>query len=671
MPKKHEFTEFERGEIIGLWKGGHSERNISEILDFPKSTIHDTITDYKNSEKISAAPRSGRPPKLAERDVRRIVRIVKKDRQQSLDEITKKFNDGLPSPVCNSIVKHILHSEGYFGRTGKRKPLVSEANRKKRLDWCCERKEWDTEWDSIIWSDESRFLLFQNDAHHWVWRKPHKKYDVNCLIPTVKSGNQGVMPAQSPDLNLIEHLWDVLERKVRAHKPHPKNIRELMVVLEEKWNNIEPEILINLVDSMPRRVQAVLDSREILADSGRLQQFRTRKGSAISICTVGTLPLRLFIISDELEITLERVLNLLKMILLSNVFYGCEPQVRPIVFLTDDLSAERNTLKLCWSQGICLLYIFYVLQAFWRWLHDLKHCIKKEDRLFIISKIKEILYSSLFSEKNMHYSKFKEKFYCSYLLLQKHFELLWKHRQSWALSFRTLFLLELNSEIGVCTCPVGMNSAPCKHQKAVAMKFHISMFNFIPSLTANDHKIYSYIAFGCVAKNNSFYASLRAGPIPQDQESDSLFINNGTEWKKLEENREPEKETNEINDNSAIDIILEEIRVDYENGGPHLRTALDKFAERYTAAKSKSIPKLCSFLYDLNRDLDQVRSGSMIRVQVESIRRRKTEKSGSKKRELLEEKENLDPQIIPSRKKKKTGKKEHNLSLHIDENRTN
>ncbi|GES84202.1 hypothetical protein GLOIN_2v1883854 [Rhizophagus clarus] len=233
------------------------------------------------------------------------------------------------------------------------------------------------------------------------------------------------------------------------------------------------------------------------------------------------------------------------------------------------------------------------------------------------------------------------------------------------------FFYIVNSKIGVCTCLVGMNGAPCKHQGAVVMKFHISMFNFIPSLMANDRKIYSYIALGCVAKNNSFYASLRAGPIPQDQESNSLFINNGTEWKKLEENREPEKETNEINDNSAIDTILEEIRVDYENGGPHLRTALDKFAERYTAAKSKSIPKLCSFLYDLNKDLDQVSSGSMIRVQVESIRRRKTEKSGSKKRELLEEKENLDLQIIPSRKKKKTGKKEHNLSLHIAENRTN
>ena len=36
-------------------------------------------------------------------------------------------------------------------------------------------------------------LLFQNDAHHWVWHKLHEKYDVNCLILTVKSGNQRVI----------------------------------------------------------------------------------------------------------------------------------------------------------------------------------------------------------------------------------------------------------------------------------------------------------------------------------------------------------------------------------------------------------------------------------------------------------------------------------------------
>ncbi|CAB4443023.1 unnamed protein product [Rhizophagus irregularis] len=64
-------------------------------------------------------------------------------------------------------------------------------------------------------------------------------------------------------------------------------------------------------------------------------------------CAAGTLPLGVLITSDESEIILEKVLNLLKMILPSYTFYGCGPQVGPIVFLTDDSSAERNVLELC------------------------------------------------------------------------------------------------------------------------------------------------------------------------------------------------------------------------------------------------------------------------------------------------------------------------------------
>ena len=33
-----------------------------------------------------------------------------------------------------------------------------------------------------------------------------------------------------------------------------------MEVLVEEWDKIEPEILANLVESIPRRVQAVIDS---------------------------------------------------------------------------------------------------------------------------------------------------------------------------------------------------------------------------------------------------------------------------------------------------------------------------------------------------------------------------------------------------------------------------
>ena len=60
--------------------------------------------------------------------------------------------------------------------------------------------------------------------------------------------------------------------------------------------------------------------------------------------------------------------------------------------------------------------------------------------------------------------------------------------------------------------------------------------------------------------------------------------------------------------------------------------------ERYQAAKSVSIPRLTSFLYDISSNVDptvRIRSGSMIRVQVESVKRRKTEGSSRKRNYLL------------------------------------
>ncbi|CAG8846624.1 14359_t:CDS:2, partial [Racocetra persica] len=55
--------------------------------------------------------------------------------------------------------------------------------------------------------------------------------------------------------------------------------------------------------------------------------------------------------------------------------------------------------------------------------------------------------------------------------------------------------------------------SPCKHQAAVAIKYHERSFNFIPALSINDCMDYHYIACGTVAQDFSFYASLRAPAI--------------------------------------------------------------------------------------------------------------------------------------------------------------
>ena len=78
-------------------------------------------------------------------------------------------------------------------------------------------------------------------------------------------------------------------------------------------------------------------------------------------CIVGALPLILFVISDKLEIMLEKAINLLKTILSPYAFFKHGLQVRLIVFIIDNSNAECNELELCWPNSIRLLCTFHVL----------------------------------------------------------------------------------------------------------------------------------------------------------------------------------------------------------------------------------------------------------------------------------------------------------------------
>jgi len=67
-------------------------------------------------------------------------------------------------------------------------------------------------------------------------------------------------PGNSPDLNPIENLWARLKRLVA--KKHPSNKQELISAIITAWFHvIDSKDLAALVDSMPARCQAVIDSK--------------------------------------------------------------------------------------------------------------------------------------------------------------------------------------------------------------------------------------------------------------------------------------------------------------------------------------------------------------------------------------------------------------------------
>ena len=64
-------------------------------------------------------------------------------------------------------------------------------------------------------------------------------------------------PSQSPDLNITNNLWCVLEPQVRNRYPLPLCLKESGQVLMKKWLKIPLEEVRKLFDSILRLIEAI------------------------------------------------------------------------------------------------------------------------------------------------------------------------------------------------------------------------------------------------------------------------------------------------------------------------------------------------------------------------------------------------------------------------------
>ena len=223
--------------------------------------------------------------------------------------------------ACAQTIRRTLHQIGVHGCHPKRKSLLKTIYKKasKQFAEDMSTKHMDY-WNHVLWSDEMKINLFGSDGFKHVWWWPGEEYKDKCVMPTVKHGAAGVgelyfiewnmnsnmyceilqqsmipslqkqdsrvvflpdndpkhiskttiallkrlrvkvmdWPSMSPDLNPREHLWGILKRKVEVCKV--SNICQLCDIVMEEWKSIPVATCKALVNSMPRRVKAVLDN---------------------------------------------------------------------------------------------------------------------------------------------------------------------------------------------------------------------------------------------------------------------------------------------------------------------------------------------------------------------------------------------------------------------------
>ena len=96
-------------------------------------------------------------------------------------------------------------------------------------------------------------MLFQQDNapayRSWMTSQLLEYLDIHILP----------WPALSPDLNPIEHVWDILGRRMQ-HRDCQR-LNHLFDALKEEWDNIPQEDLDHLIASMSRRVGAAISTK--------------------------------------------------------------------------------------------------------------------------------------------------------------------------------------------------------------------------------------------------------------------------------------------------------------------------------------------------------------------------------------------------------------------------
>ncbi|UYV61983.1 hypothetical protein LAZ67_1007305 [Cordylochernes scorpioides] len=308
--KRRQFKQtdaFTRGMVIGLKRAGWSIRQIAADTHLGASTVHRLWRRWLEQGNVAIYRNVGATRVTSARVDRRILRQAVAAPQATCTAILQHVQDTLDHSISTRTISRRLVANGLHSCRPLRRLPLTPPNRRQRLEWCRARSTWMTEWHRVVFTDESRFCLSSDSRRVRVWRRRGERSNPAAIVerPTVRQRGimvwgaiaydsrspllriQGTMTAQryvddvlrpvtlpylqgmlpwppySPDLSPIEHVWDIIGRRLHA-LPQPRSEDELWQMVEREWRAIPQDAIRTLIDSLPRRVAACIAVRDLL-----------------------------------------------------------------------------------------------------------------------------------------------------------------------------------------------------------------------------------------------------------------------------------------------------------------------------------------------------------------------------------------------------------------------
>ncbi|GFX43519.1 transposable element Tcb2 transposase [Trichonephila clavipes] len=156
--------------------------------------------------------------------------------------------------VPPTISRHPAEANLKSKRPFRALPLAPE-HRRLRLQWCQARSMWNvTDRQKVVFSDEFRSFPKWSLRGNFPARDNARPHTARVAQDFLRHFQTLPWPARSPNLSLVEHVWDQLKRQM----PSCHSVHDLEFAVQDLWAHLPQDNIRCLINSTPDRVAACI-----------------------------------------------------------------------------------------------------------------------------------------------------------------------------------------------------------------------------------------------------------------------------------------------------------------------------------------------------------------------------------------------------------------------------
>ncbi|GFX96560.1 transposable element Tcb2 transposase [Trichonephila clavipes] len=197
MAQRRQLDMFTKGRIVGMLESSRSQTEVSRILNMDQFVISRLWQRFQRTGDVTRQPVSGQP------------RVT-----------TPRQNRYLGVMVWAGIMMEGRTDLHFFDTES----VTAERYRDEVLE------PYVRLFRGAVGPD---FIFMDDNA------QCHQAVLIDDFLETENIQRMS-SPANSPDLNPIEHVWNVLGRQIAALSRPPSSVTELKRALQEAWNRLSP-----------------------------------------------------------------------------------------------------------------------------------------------------------------------------------------------------------------------------------------------------------------------------------------------------------------------------------------------------------------------------------------------------------------------------------------------